>query len=192
VNPSVDKFIEKSKQWRAEIAALRAIILKTKLEEDLKWNLPCYAYNGGNVAIIQPFKACLGMMFFKGSLLKDPKGLLIDNGPNSQAARRFEFHSVQEIRKLEPAIKAYIKEAIAIEKSGRKVEIKRDSQPIPDELKKAFAKNRKLKNAFESLTPGRRRAYVLHFSGAKQSSTRQARIEKWIPHILDGKGISDR
>lgn len=192
MNPDVDKFLKKSKQWQEEMAKLRAILVKTKLEENLKWNLPCYTYKGSNVAIIQPFKSCLGMMFFKGALLKDPKGMLVDNGPNSQAGRRFEFGSVQEIIKLTTTIKAYIKEAIAIEESGQKVEFKKNPEAVPDELKKVFAKKPRLKKAFNSLTAGRQRAYILHFSSAKQSSTRQSRIEKCIPRILEGKGINDR
>lgn len=192
MNSDVDKFLKKSKQWQNEIAKLRAVILKTKLEENLKWNLPCYSYEGGNIAIIQPFKAFLGMMFFKGALLKDPKGVLVSNGPNSQAGRRFEFNSVQEINKLTPIIKAYIKEAIAIEKSGQKVEFKKNPESMPIELRKMLAKKPRLKKAFNSLTPGRQRAYILYFSGAKQSSTRQARIEKYIPHIFEGKGPNDR
>ena len=187
----VDQFVKKSNQWKEEISKLRDILLTTKLEENLKWNLPCYSYNGTNVAIIQPFKACLGMMFFKGTLLKDPKKLLIDNGPNSQAGRRFEFRSVQEIAKMATTIKAYVKEAIAIEESGQKIEFKKNPQPVPTELTNEFVKRPKLKNAFFSLTPGRQRAYILHFSSAKQSATRQSRIEKCIPRILEGKGISD-
>jgi uncharacterized protein YdeI (YjbR/CyaY-like superfamily) len=192
VNSDVDKFLKSSKQWQAEMAGLRAILLKTKLEENFKWRLPCYSYNGSNIVIIQPFKRCLGLMFFKGSLLKDPKKLLINNGPNSQAGRRFEFGSVDEIAKLSSTIKAYIREAIAVEESGQKVEFKEKPQALPEELKKVFAKMPKLKKAFESLTPGRQRAYLLHFSSAKQSSTRQLRIEKCIPSILDGKGMNDR
>ncbi|QQR89571.1 MAG: YdeI/OmpD-associated family protein [Myxococcales bacterium] len=174
------------------MTALRAILLKTKLEETLKWNLPCYSYKESNVVIIQPFKNCLGMMFFKGTLLKDPKGVLVDNGPNSQAGRRFEFASVRDINKLTPTIKAYIKEAIAIEDSGQTVTFKKNPEPVPDELKKIFAAKPRVKKAFGSLTPGRQRAYILYFSGAKQSSTRQSRIEKHIPRILEGKGINDR
>lgn len=192
MNPDVDKFLKKSKQWQEEMTTLRSIILKTKLEENLKWNLPCYGYEGSNVIIIQPFKACLGLMFFKGALLKDSKAVLVSNGPNSQAARRFEFGSVQDIVRLEPTIKAYIKEAIAIEKSGGKVEFKKSPQAMPEELKKMLAKNAQLKKAFAALTPGRQRAYLLHFSSAKQSSTRQSRIEKCIPRILEGKGMTDR
>lgn len=192
MNPDVDKFIKKSKQWQDEIARLRSVLLKTKLEENFKWNLPCYSYKDRNIAIIQPFKSCLGLMFFKGALLKDPKSVLINNGPNSQAARRFEFRSVQEITKMTSTIKAYIKEAIAIEESGQEVEFKKKPEPVPEELKKIFAKKPKVKKAFNALTPGRQRGYILHFSSAKQSSTRQSRIEKCIPRILEGKGIHDR
>ncbi len=192
MNSEVEKFLKNSKVWQKEIAKLRTIILKTKLEENFKWRLPCYSYNDSNVVIIQSFKACLGMMFFKGSLLKDPKNILIDNGPNSQAGRRFEFRSVEEITKLAPVIKSYIEEAIGIEESGQKVVFKKKAEAMPSELKKMFAKSPKLKKAFESLTPGRQRAYILHFSSAKQSLTRQSRIEKCIPRILDGKGMNDR
>lgn len=190
MNPEVDKFLKKTKQWQKEIVKLRAIILKTKLEENLKWRLPCYSYKDNNIAIIQPFKACLALMFFKGSLLKDSKNLLVDIGPNSQAARRFEFRSVHEIVKLAPAIRTYIKEAIAIEKSGQKIKPKK--KPVPVELNTIFVKDPRLKKAFDSLTPGRQRGYLFYFSNAKQSSTRQSRIKKCIPLILAGKGINDR
>jgi len=191
MNPDVDKFVKKSKHWQEEIAKLRAIILKTKLDENYKWSLPCYSYEDSNVVIIQPFKACLGLMFFKGALLKDPKGLLKRVGANSQSVRRFEFTSLQEITKFTPTIKAYIQEAVAIEKSGQKVEIKRKPMALPAELKTAFAKKPNLKKAFSSLTPGRQRAYIFQFSSAKQSETRQSRIEKCTPRILQGKGLTD-
>jgi len=191
VSNEVQKFIENSRQWSEEIKKLRSIILKTKLNENLKWHLPCYSHEDKNIVIIQPFKACLGLMFFKGSLLKDTKRILVNNGPNSQAARRFEFRSVKEIAKQSSIIQAYIKEAVAIEDSGEKVEFKKKPQSLPAELKKAFGKMPKLKTAFNSLTPGRQRAYLLHFSSAKQSATRQSRIEKLIPRILQGKGIND-
>ncbi|HVK62238.1 MAG TPA: DUF1801 domain-containing protein, partial [Bdellovibrionales bacterium] len=174
MNSHVDKFLKSSKLWQPEMAALRAVILKTKLEEDFKWRLPCYTYGDSNIVIIQPFKKSLALMFFKGALLKDAKKILVANGPNSQASRRFEFHSVQEISKLSSTIKAYIQEAIAAEESGQKVKFKKKPQTIPEELKKTFAKMPKLKKSFESLTPGRQRAYLLHFSTAKQASTRQS------------------
>jgi uncharacterized protein YdeI (YjbR/CyaY-like superfamily) len=191
MDSKVEKFIAKSKLWPEEIRKLRAIILSTKLDEEFKWNLPCYSYQGSNVVIIQPFKNYLGLMFFKGTLLKDPKKVLIANGPNSQAAKRLEFKSVSDVTKQSSIIKAYIKEAIALEKSGQKVEFKKKPTAIPDELKSMFTKNAKLKKAFESLTPGRQRAYIFHFAGAKQSTTRIARIEKYIPKILKGKGMMD-
>jgi len=192
MNAEVEKFLNKSEQWQKEMFELRAIILKTKLEEEFKWRLPCYSYNGSNIIIIQPFKGCLGLMFFKGSLMKDPKKILVDNGPNSQAARRLEFRSLQEITKQASIIKAYIKEAVTIEDSGQKVEFKKKPDVLPEELKKIFSKEPKFKKAFSALTPGRQRAYLLHFSSAKQSATRLTRIKKCIPHILEGKGMNDR
>lgn len=188
----VEKYINKLDQWQQEITQLRKIISSAKLEEELKWGKPCYSYEGNNIAIIQPFKNFLALMFFKGTLLKDPKKLLVDNGPNSQAARRLEFHSVDEIAKSAPILKAYLKEAIELERSVKKVEFKKKPEPMPEELLNAFSKNAKFKKAFMELTHGRQRAYILHFSGAKQSETRQGRIEKCIPQILKGKGMNDR
>lgn len=188
----VKKFIDNSKQWKEEIKKLRAVILKTKLEENFKWRLPCYSHNDNNVVIIQPFKACLALMFFKGSLLKDTKKVLFKVGPNSQATRRFEFKSAADISKLSSTIQAYIKEAISVEDSGQKVEFKKKPTAVPAELKKIFAKMPKLKTAFNSLTPGRQRAYILHFGSAKQSETRISRIEKCVLRILQGKGLMDR
>lgn len=192
MDPRVDRYVKSVKPWQAEIEALRDVILQTKLQESLKWGKPCYAFDGGNIVIIQPFKACVGLMFFKGALLKDPKGLLVDNGPNSQGARRLEFTSVRDVAKAKAAIKAYIKEAVALEASGKKVTFRKKPEPVPNELKAMFKREPRLKKAFESLTPGRQRAYILHFSGAKQSATRTARIEKWAPRILAGKGMHDR
>lgn len=191
MNSSVDKFIKDSKKWQAEIIKLRSFLLKTKLQEDYKWSLPCYSFEGANVVIVQPFKACLGLMFFKGSLLKDTKQKLVNNGPNSQAGKRFEFTSVEQITKLESVIKAYIKEAISLEQSGKKVEFKKVPQAMPEELSEILSKNAKLKKAFTSLTPGRQRAYILFFSSAKQSATRISRIQKCKTRILDGKGLAD-
>lgn len=171
---------------------LRSVLGQTKLDEELKWRLPCYTSGGANIAIIQPFKAFLALMFFKGALLKDPKKLLVDNGPNSRSARRLEFRSVQDVVKMAPTIKAYVREALALEASGRKVEPAKKAQSVPAELTQIFAKKPKLKKAFHALTPGRQRAYLLHFAGAKQSATRLARIEKCAPRILGGKGLADR
>lgn len=191
MSAEVDKFVSKLKQWPDEVAKLRELVLKSKLDESLKWRLPCYSHNGGNVVIIQPFKNFLALMFFKGTLLKDPKQVLVDNGPNSQAARRLEFRSLQDLKKLAPTIKAYLAEAIALEEAGAKVQFKKNPQTVPAELTTIFAKQPKLKKAFESLTPGRQRAYIFHFAGAKQAATRLARIKKFVPRILAGKGIND-
>lgn len=191
-NNDVDKFLKGAKQWKEEMIELRAILLKTNLKEEFKWRLPCYTHGDKNVVIVQPFTSCLGLMFFKGALLKDAKGILVQNGPNSQSSRRLELRSVSDIAKLSSTIRSYVKEAIKVEESGEVVKVKRRPTPTPDELTKLFAKMPKLKTAFGALTPGRQRAYLLHFSSAKQSSTRQSRIEKCIPRILKGKGINDR
>ncbi|MES2803592.1 MAG: YdeI/OmpD-associated family protein [Bdellovibrionota bacterium] len=187
----VDQFIKKLKVWQDEVVQLREILQSTKLAEDFKWGYPCYTYNKNNIVIIQPFKSYLGLMFFKGMLLKDSKKLLIANGPHSQYTKRFEFESVAEIKKLTSVIKAYAKEAIAIEESGQKVEVKKSSIKMPEELKKAFVKNAKLKKAFNELTPGRQRGYLFFFASAKQPATREARIQKCVPKILQGKGLND-
>lgn len=173
------------------MAKLRSILLKTQLEESMKWRMPCYTFEGHNVVIVQPFKSYLGLMFFKGALLKDKRKILIKNGPNSQASKRVEFHSVADVTKNAGAIAAYVKEAIALEKAGKKVEFKKQPAAVPPELKQMFSKKPKLKTAFQSLTPGRQRAYLLFFGGAKQAATRQSRIEKYVPRILAGKGMMD-
>lgn len=191
MNEEVDHYLQKTKSWKSEIASLRKIMLGSALTEELKWGKPCYSFEGKNVVIIQPFKSSLGMMFFKGSLLKDPKAILIDNGPNSQAAKRFEFTSVQEITKLKSTINAYIKEAIAIEKSGMKVDFKSKPESTPAELLVVFATKPKVKKAFDALTPGRQRSHILHIVGAKQAKTRQMRAEKCVPRILAGKGFNE-
>lgn len=183
--------MKKSSTWEDEAELLRAIVRETKLVESTKWGKPCFAHDGANVAILQPFKRCLAMMFFKGMLLKDTKRLLVPNGPNSRSASRFEFRSVAEIAKRRATIKAYIEEAIAIEKSGQKPKAK-SAEPVPVELKAMFAKKPKLKAAFAALAPGRQRAYILHFSGAKRAATRVARIKRCIPAILAGKGLNER
>ncbi len=191
MRPEIKTFIKNASPWQKEIEGLRDIILQTSLDEDFKWSKPCYIHEGHNVVIIQPFKNCLGLMFFKGALLKDPKGILKDNGPNSQSAKRLEFTNLDEISKSRSTITAYIKEAIEIEKSGQKVELKKNPEPIPDEHAAMFKKKPALKKAFEALTPGRQRAYILHFSSAKQSTTRVSRIEKCIARIMEGKGMND-
>lgn len=192
MNPAVDRFVEKSEKWHDEIVRLRKVMLETKLREDLKWNLPCYSYDGRNIVIIQPFKACLGLMFFKGALLKDAKKALVQNGPNSRSSKRIEFRSVTEIAKMAVTLRAYVKEAIALEVSGAKVAVKKTALSIPEELRVAFVQNSRLKKAFKALTPGRQRAYLLHFTGAKRPETRQSRIKKCAPRILRGLGLTDR
>lgn len=192
MNPKADFYFIKSKRWRAELEALRGIALSSKLTEDLKWGCPCYTLNNANIVLIHEFKEYCAFLFFKGALMKDPKGILIQQSKNVQAARQIRFTDVSEIIKLESSLKSYIKQAIEIEKSGKKVELKKTNEfEMPEEFKKELDKNKKLKSSFEALTPGRQRAYLLFFSSAKQSTTRQSRIAKHIPDILKGKGLND-
>jgi uncharacterized protein YdeI (YjbR/CyaY-like superfamily) len=192
MNPGVDLFLDKVKKWKPELSALRKIILTTKLVEEVKWGAPCYTFESKNIVLIQGFKEYCVIAFFKGSLLKDAKKVLLKSGENTQASRKIQFTSVEEIKKHETIIKAYIKEAIALEKAGVKVAYNTNDQLVfPEEFQKQLKKNKALKTAFEKLTPGRQRAYNLFFSGAKQSETREARIQKYISRILDGKGIDD-
>lgn len=192
-NPVVDAHILKAKTWSREMQAVRKHLLAAGLTEELKWGKPCYELGGGKVAIFQPYKAFLALGFFKGSLLKDKKKVLDAPGQHSQAMRQLRFTSVEEIEEREPLLKAYIKEAVDLEKAGARVEFKARSElDIPVELQKQLDKKAALKKAFAALTPGRQRQYVLHISGAKQASTREARVEKCIPIILAGKGLSDR
>ena len=192
VNPSpkVDAFINRSKAWQSEMRKLRAVLLECGLEEDLKWGKPCFAFEGANVAIIQPFKEHCSLMFFKGALLKDTHALLRSQGENTQSALRLEFTSEAEVKKS--VVAAYVKQAIAVEKAGLKVDFKakRDLE-LPEELTQILKKDRRLAKAFQALTPGRQRGYVMHFKSAKQSQTRTARIEKCAPQILAGKGMND-
>ncbi|MFS4459138.1 YdeI/OmpD-associated family protein [Bdellovibrio sp. HCB2-146] len=191
-NPKVDAFIKTQKKWKDEVTLLRQLALECGLNEDLKWRLPCYTLNDANIAIIQNFKDFVAIMFFKGFALKDPKGLLKQPGENSQSARRFEFTSVSEISKMKSTIKSYIKEAIKAEESNVKLDKKTTKQPkMPTEFKDKLDGNKKLKAAFENLTPGRQRLYLMHFSSAKQSATRIARVEKCIPKIMKGLGLND-
>lgn len=190
-NAKVDELVSRAKRWRGEIEALRSILLDAGLDEELKWGKPCFLFEGSNVAIIQPFKEHCALMFFKGALLEDPHGLLRSQGVNTQSAMRLEFTSEDQIEKS--VVQDYVKQAIAVEKAGLKVdfEAKRELE-LPEELTRIFEKDRKLAKAFDALTPGRQRGYVLHFTGAKQSKTRTARIERAIPKILEGKGLHDR
>jgi uncharacterized protein YdeI (YjbR/CyaY-like superfamily) len=167
-------------------------VLDCGLEEELKWGCPCYRYNDTNVVLIHVFKEYCAFLFFKGALLNDPNGILVQQTENVQAARQMRFTNLKEIVKLEATIKAYIYEAIEVEKAGLKVTLKKTSEfTMPEEFEKRLNKNKTLRTAFESLTPGRQRAYLLHFSSAKQAKTRESRIEKYIPQILEGRGIDD-
>ncbi len=191
MNQAIDKFLNQAKNWNEGMQTLREIILDCGLTEELKWRLPCYTINDNNIVIIQPFKNYFAIMFFKGALLKDTKKILQAPG-NSQAARQIRFTTPEEVVKMKSVIKSYIKEAVKIEKSGQKVELKKTKDfDVPEEFQKQLNKNKKLKTAFEALTPGRQRAYLYHFSSAKQSATRESRVENCTPMILKGKGLND-
>ncbi len=179
--------------WHDELTRLRSIVLACGLTEELKWKVPCYTSEGRNVVLISAFKEYCALSFFKGALLKDPKGILSLPGENSQAGRLVRFTSIREIAALEPTLKAYIQEAVAIEKAGLKVPLKSITErTIPEELQRKLDELPALKAAFNALTPGRQRGYLLHFSAPKQSQTREARVEKCIPQILEGKGMQDK
>lgn len=192
MNPKVDAFLKRQDKWRAEFEELRRILLDTGLTEDLKWGQPCYALDGGNVALIHGFKEYCAILFHKGALLKDAKGILIQQTKNVQSARQIRFTSVHEVTKLEKTLKAYLREAIEIERAGLKVELKKTEDfELPEEFEAKLAKSAKLKAAFAALTPGRQRAYIFHFAQPKLSKTRIARVEKHIPRILEGLGLDD-
>jgi uncharacterized protein YdeI (YjbR/CyaY-like superfamily) len=192
MNPKVDGFLRKAKTWRDEFEKLRAIALDCRLAEDLKWGKPCYALDGGNVVLIQGFKEYCALLFFKGALLKDPQGLLVKPGENTQASRQIRFTKAAEIAKQKTVLKAYVRQAIEVEKAGLKVPHQKTADlTVPDEFRRQLDKSRALKTAFEALTPGRQRAYILYFAGAKQSQTRASRVEKCLPQILRGKGLAD-
>lgn len=187
----VDAFVSRASSWQGEIRRLRAILLGTGLNEELKWGKPCYTFGGKNIAIIQPFKAHCALMFFKGALLEDTHGLLRSQGENTQSAMRLEFTGEASIK--QSVIASYVKQAIGVEQRGETVAFPaKQTLDLPVELDRILADNRKLAKAFEALTPGRRRAYVLHFASAKQAATRLTRIKKAVPAILAGKGIHDR
>ena len=191
-NPKVTAVLAKAKNWREEFEALRNIALSSGLTEDLKWGQACYALDGANVFLIHGFKTYCALLFMKGALLKDDGGLLVQQTENVQSARQIRFSSLGEIKQLEPRLKAIIKEAIKVEKSGAKVAFKSAAEfKVPDEFQAKLDKNATLKKAFAALTPGRQKGYLLYFSSAKQSATREARVEKSIPNILGGKGLDD-
>ncbi|MCG6192540.1 YdeI family protein [Leptospira sp. FAT2] len=192
MNAKVDAFLGKTKQWKKEFEQLRAIILECGLTEEFKWGNPCYTIGKGNVVLIHGFKEYCAILFFKGALLKDPKGILVIQSENVQSARQIRFKNVQEIVKKKSVLKAYIKEAAEVEKAGLKVDFKKTKDfKVPDEFLNRLEDNPALKSAFDALTPGRQRGYLLHFAAPKQSKTRESRIEKWIPLILRGKGLND-
>lgn len=190
-SPRVEFFFAKEK-WKAEFNALRAILLETGLDEELKWGCPCYTLNQKNVVLIHGFKEYCALLFHKGALLKDPKKILIQQTENVQSARQIRFTNLKEIIKLKGAIAAYVKGAIEIEKKGLKVEFKKTKEfNMPDEFKDKLDEQPPLKKAFYALTPGRQRGYLLYFSSAKQAATREARIKKYTAQILKGKGLDD-
>lgn len=192
MNPKVDFFFDEAKQWQKEFEKLRTIALDTGLEEDLKWGCPCYTYHNKNIFLIHGFKEYCAVLFFKGALMNDSDNILIQQSENVQAARQIRFTELKEIADLEKIIKNYMFEALEVEKSGIKVEMKETKQfEMVEEFQNKLNENSALKEAFEALTPGRQRAYLLYFSSAKQTKTRESRIEKCIPDILIGKGIND-
>ncbi len=192
VNKRVDVMLSKLTSWEEEMAELRNIALESGLTEDLKWGQPCYTLEGANVFLLHSFKGYCAILFMKGSIMKDPKGLLIQQTANVQAARQLRFTSTKEIIKLRPTIKKYINEAIAIEEAGIKPVVKKASEfVVPEEILKALKKHPGLVVAFKKLTPGRQRGYVLHFNGTKSVTTRDSRIAKAAPKILSGKGLND-
>jgi len=191
-NPKVDSILKQQDKWRAEFVKLRAILLESGLNEDLKWGQPCYALGDKNVALIHGFKEYCAILFMKGALLKDPKGVLIQQTKNVQSARQIRFTSVQEVTKLGATVKAYVREAIEVERAGLKVQRKKTEDfELPEELESRLAANAKLRAAFAALTPGRQRGYIFHFSQPKLSTTRAARVDKHVPRILAGLGLDD-
>lgn len=193
LNPKVDVYLSKVKKWQEELEKLRMIILDCQLAEELKWGVPCYMFQKSNIVLIHVFKEYCALLFFKGALLNDANGILIKLGKNTQAGRQIRFTDVREIVEMELILKAYIYEAIEVEKAGLKVNYKKTTEfIIPEEFQNKLDKISALKTAFEALTPGRQRAYILYFSAPKQSKTRESRVEKCMQKILNGKGINDQ
>ena len=192
MNPKVDFFFNKASKWQAEYEQLRTIVLDCGLTEELKWGCPCYTFEGNNIVFIHGFKDYCALLFMKGALMKDAKGILIQQTENVQAARQIRFTNLNEIVKLKTALKAYIQEAISVEKSGLKVKLKKPTEfKMAEEFQQVLNEMPEVKKAFKALTPGRQRAYLLHFSQPKQSKTRESRVENCIPQILKGKGLND-
>ena len=192
MNPKVDGFLKRAKKWRKEFEKLRSIILDCQLTEELKWGQPCYAFQKSNIVLMHGFKDYCALLFFKGALLKDPNRILVQQTENVQAARQTRFTNVREIVKMGPILKAYVREAIEVEKAGSKVDYKKTSEfKIPEEFKNKLDEIPALKATFDALTPGRQRGYILYFSQPKQPKTRESRIEKCMSQILKGKGLHD-
>ncbi|MDR6879263.1 YdeI family protein [Bacillus sp. 3255] len=192
LNPKVDEFLNKATKWKEEYVKLRSIVLDCELTEEYKWMHPCYTYQDKNIVLIHGFKEYCALLFHKGALLQDARGILIQQTENVQAARQIRFTDVQEIIAMEPILKDYIHEAIEIEKSGLEVNFKKSTEfTMAEEFQNKLDENPALKEAFEALTPGRQRAYLLHFSQPKQAKTRASRVEKYMQHILSGKGLND-
>ena len=193
MNPKVDAYISKAQKWQKEMKKLRMILLDCGLTEELKWGKPCYAFEKSNIAVIQGFKEYFALLFFKGFLLKDPNGILVKTGENTRVGRQIRFADVREIVKMEPILKAYIHRAIELEKAGLQVNYKKTTEfVIPEEFQNQLDKIPALKTAFDGLTPGRQRGYILYFSQPKQSKTRESRVEKCMQQILNGKGLHDQ
>lgn len=192
MNPKVDFYFDQEKKWQKEQEQLREIVLECGLAEELKWGVPCYIHQKSNIVLIHSFKEYCALLFFKGALLKDTDDILIQQSANVQAARQIRFTNLQEIIDLKSVLKTYIFEAVEIEKAGLKVHLKKTAEfPVSDEFQQKLDKNPDLKKAFDALTPGRQRAYLLHFSQPKQAKTRESRVEKYIPAIFEGKGLND-
>jgi len=191
-NPKVDWFFSKATKWQKEYEQLRTIVLDTGLTEEFKWGCPCYAFEKKNIVLIHGFKEYCAFLFFKGALLKDSKGILIQQTENVQSARQIRFTNVKEIVKMKSILRAYIYEAVEVEEAGLKVDFKKTADfTIPEEFQNKLDKKPALKKAFNALTPGRQRAYIFYFASAKQTKTREARVEKYVKQILDGKGLDD-
>ena len=192
MNPKVDFYFSKAKKWQEELEKLRMILLDCQLTEELKWGVPCYTFQKSNIVLIHVFKEYCALLFFKGALLNDTHGILIQQTKNTQAGRQIRFTNVREIVKMNPILKAYVYEAIEAEKAGLKVNFKKTTQfIIPEEFQNKLNEIPALKTAFDALTPGRQRAYILYFSAPKQSKTRESRVEKCRQQILNGKGLND-
>jgi len=192
MNPKVDAYLAKAKKWQKEMGKLRKIILSSSLTEELKWGVPCYTFQNKNVVIIHAFKEYCALLFVKGALLKDTKNVLIIQTENVQSGRQIRFTTISEIIKMEAILKTYIIEAIEIEKAGLKVNFKQTAEyKIPEEFQNKLDNMPALKLAFNTLTPGRQRAYLLYFAALKQSKTRELRVEKCMPQIFNGKGLND-